>query len=174
MKKLIQTIFAVIAFLAIATEAHSQNKGSAVNYTTSLGVRLGSDNGVTFKHFYRPTWAFEGTITTGYRALVGTALIEKHISINKDNNLQLFFGGGGHIGQWGYISYYRYTTDNGTTTYRRYESVPSIGADGIFGIEYKFPDAPFTIGADIKPFVDIFYPTESSVDGGFSVRYVFN
>src|SRR3954465_8024037 len=98
MKKMIRTIFVVIALLSITPEARSQNSGyvSENTYTNAVGFRLGTDNGITFKHFYKPTWAFEIQGTTGYRAIVATALIEKHYEIANTRGLNLFFGGGLH------------------------------------------------------------------------------
>ena len=176
MKKVIRTIFVVVAFMAITAEARSQDNGytSEISYKNSIGLRLGTDNGLTFKHFYKPTWAFEGNVTTGYRGLVGTGLFEKHINIAHRAGLYLFFGGGAHVGQWNHVVYYRRQTGDGYTyVYRGYEPAPSLGVDGIFGVEYKIPDAPFTIGLDVKPYLDAFFPGESGVDGAFSCRYIF-
>lgn len=175
MKKILQIIFVVMA-ISYAAKARSQNNGytSKNNYTNSAGLRLGTENGVTFKHFYRPTRAIEATLTTGYRAFVATVLVEKHIELFRTDGLNLYYGGGGHIGNWGEVAYYRYKKDNADGYYvKSYRSVPSIGADGIIGVEYKFPKAPFTIGADLKPFLDVFYPYDGWVEGAFSFRYTF-
>jgi hypothetical protein len=176
MKKMIQLIFAVIVLTGITSEAWSQKNGYVTDdsYKTGIGLRVGSENGVTFKHFFKPTWAFEGTVTTGYRALVATALVEKHIHLLPDDGLDMLFGGGVHAGQWGRVVYYVPQYYDGTAYYvKRYRNSPSVGLDGIVGVEYRIPDIPFTIGADIKPFLDVFHPNESWVEGAFSVRYVF-
>jgi hypothetical protein len=173
MKKIIYTIFAAITLISIAPKAWAQTGyTSENNYTNSIGIRVGTENGLTFKHFYRPTWAFEGMVTTGYRALVATALLEKHVEIFKTDGLNLFYGGGAHFGHWGRVAYYR--GGNEDPYYKTYYDLPSAGVDGIFGIEYKFPDIPFTIGADLKPFIDVFHTEDSWVEGAVSLRYVIN
>jgi hypothetical protein len=173
MKKFIHTIFAVLAIISCTPKAWSQTRYMNDNgYTNSIGLRLGTENGLTFKHFYRPTWAFEGTVTTGYRALVATALVEKHVEIFDTDGLNLLFGGGAHLGHWGRATYYRGGIED--PYYRTHMDTPSAGIDGIFGIEYKFPDIPFTIGADLKPFLDVFHTDDSWVEGAVSLRYVIN
>ena len=175
MKKLLSTIFVALALTGLTAKAQSDKLGyaSTDNYSNSVGLRAGSENGLTFKHFFKPTWAFEGTITTGYRALVATGLVEKHVPIADADRLKLFFGGGGHVGEWQYVAYRRYRYNGEYYYVNRYETVPSVGVDGIFGIEWKIPDAPFTIGADVKPYLDILYPGDSWVEGALSCRYIF-
>lgn len=176
MKRTIQLFFAVILLAGVTAKAWSQKIGyiSENSYKTSLGLRAGSETGFTFKHFYKPTWAFEGTITTGgYRALVATALFEKHFPVDDTEGLNWFFGGGAHIAHWGRVTYYNNRYTNGEKYYYpAYEKTPSAGVDGVFGIEYKFPEVPFTIGADVKPFYDFFHPLDSWAEGAFSLRYV--
>lgn len=173
MKKIIHIIFAALTIINCASKARAQiGYTNENNYANSVGLRIGSENGVTFKHFYLPTWAFEGMVTTGYRALVATALVEKHYEIFKTDGLNLFFGGGVHLGFWGRASYYRAGIED--PYIRTYRDDPSAGVDGIFGVEYKFPEIPFTIGADVKPFIDIFHTEASWVEGALSVRYVIN
>jgi hypothetical protein len=176
MKKAIQLFFVAVAFAGITTEAWSQSRYISDNtYTNGIGLRVGSENGVTYKHFFRPTLAFEGTVTTGYRALVATALIEKHFPILPDDGLDLFVGGGVHAGHWGRIIYYtpQYTPEGEKYYVKRYSDSPTVGIDGIAGVEYRIPDIPFTIGADMKPFLDVFHPDQSWLEGAISIRYVF-
>lgn len=176
MKTTIQLFFTVALLAGITVKAWSQKIRyipENTTYTTSLGLRAGSETGFTFKYFYKPTWAFEGTVTTGYRAVVATALFEKHFPIDDTEGLQWFMGGGAHIAHWGRVTYYNTRYSNGENYYYPvYENTPSAGIDGIFGIEYKIPDVPFTIGADIKPFMDLFHPRDSWAEGAFSLRYV--
>lgn len=175
MKKAIQIIFVVLALVSFTTRAQSTKIGDAVpvnNYANSIGIRLGSENGFTFKHFYKPTWAYEVTLTTGYRALIVTGLVEKHYLVGE--GLNLFLGGGAHFGEWGYVAYYRYRYFDGESYYIRksYRTIPSIGIDGIAGIEWIIPKAPVTLSLDVKPYLDVFYPGDSWIEGAFSIRYI--
>jgi hypothetical protein len=179
MKKIVTLIFAVLSFTAFTVKAQTENgyvknsKYSNSVYTNSIGLRAGTELGVTFKHFYKPTWAFEGTVTTSYRALVATALFEKHYELFYTPGFNLFFGGGAHFGSWGDVAYYHHHYYNGEDYYyKTYEPAPSAGVDGIFGLEYKFPKTPFTIGADVKPYFDVFYPGDSWAEAAVSFRYI--
>ncbi len=178
MKKIIQTIFVVLAF-SLATKAQTSDgykpeKMAGAGYTTSIGLRLGTENGISFKHFYKPTWAFEGNLTTGYRSMVLTGLFEKHFPLNVQG-LSLLCGGGAHAGMWG-RTIYRDRRFVGEPFYYKdyyyYRTVPSFGVDAIFGIEYLFPRAPFTLGVDLKPYFDFFYFGNTWVDGSITFRYV--
>jgi hypothetical protein len=175
MKKTIQIIFVVLAFISFTAKAQSQDGYvPKQNYSNSIGLRLGSENGISFKHFYKPDWAFEASITTGYRAIVLTGLFEKHFPLSDVQGLNLFCGGGVHAGAWGRVIYYRHKyTDGEIYYYRDSQTIPSIGIDGIVGLEYQIPKAPFTIGMDLKPYFDFFYLGESWVEGALSFRYVF-
>jgi len=159
----------LFAFLLTAAGAGAQNGAS---YTNGIGIRLGTDDGITFKHFIRDDAAIEAILSTGYHAAILTVLFEKHQPLAAPG-LDLFYGAGGHIGtgervvywyrdRWGY---YYYEEDNRPYT--------SIGIDGIVGLEYKFNRAPFTLGIDLKPYVNIYRPGYSFLDGALSFRYAF-
>ena len=148
--------------------------GEGRTYKNGIGLRLGTDNGLTYKHFFRPTVAFEGLLTTGYRAFIITGLIEKHIPFATAPNLSFFLGAGAHIGSWRYVAYYRgkYYRDRYYLVRDDGYAGPSFGLDAILGLEYKF-NAPVSLGFDIKPYFDIVYPGVSFIDGALSVRYTF-
>jgi hypothetical protein len=175
MKNILTLFCCAISLLYFTNDIYSQKIRYDQNpYSSSIGLRVGSENGLAFKHFIKPTWAFEGTVTTGYRSLIFTALIEKEFSVSDENGPYLLVGGGLHAGQWGQITHYRQAVDYQGTVYyyRSYENTPSAGLDGVVGIEYKLPDTPFTIGADLKPFFDVYHVRESWMEGAISLRYI--
>lgn len=181
MKKMVTLIFAAFALSSFTAKAQTTDDGYAPDntnavihsYRNSIGLRAGTELGFAFKHFYRPSWAFEGQLTTGYRALVATGLFEKHYEIFYTPGFNLFFGFGGHVGNWGDVVYYHHSYYNGEDYYyKTYEPVPTAGVDGIFGLEYQFPSSPFTISADVKPYFDVVYPDESSAEAAVSLRYI--
>ncbi len=113
------------------------------DYKTGIGLRGGWTSGITAKHFIKEGKAIEGILSSGYmyRGWQITGLYEIHKpAFAKDDVEGLFwlYGGGAHFGGG-----YRYD-----------HNYVSIGVDLIFGIEYKIPDIPFTVGADVKPFFD--------------------
>jgi hypothetical protein len=149
---------------------------NAQDYKTGLGIRLGGfTSGFSIKHFLNEKGAVEGIAGFGRRSFVLTGLYEHHFPLTGVNGLGLYVGGGGHLGFFGHRSSYLvykyknervYVIEEGHTAF-----IP--GADFIFGIEYKFQGAPFTVGFDLKPFVDFYDGVSGYADGAFNVRYVF-
>ena len=143
----------------------------AVSYVNGIGIRSGTDFGLSYKHFTKTNTAFEGIISTGYKAFDFTLLYEKHINVFNTRGMFFFYGGGAHAGFWErrlnvhYDPYYYYYS---------YYTYPSIGIAGIAGLEYKIPPIPFTVGIDLKPVIDFYYPGYAFLEGAFTARYVFD
>jgi hypothetical protein len=170
--KALRTGLLLMAIAISATSLAQGDKGKT--YNNGIGLRLGTENGVTYKHFFKETVAFEAMLTTGYRAFIITGLVEKHFPFRTADGFSFFLGAGAHIGSWKYVSYYRgrYYRDKYYFVRDDVYHGPSFGLDGILGLEYKF-NAPVTLGVDIKPYFDIVYPGVSFIDGALSVRYTF-
>ena len=137
---------------------------------TGIGLRLGSDPGITVKHFVRENGAIEGILHTGYRGVLVTGLYEWHKGIGETPALKLYGGVGGHFGVFNRHGYY----------YRRHghhydviyvHNRPSVGVDAIVGINYDFQEIPLGLSLDLKPAVD-FYAGHgyTYLDGALSVR----
>jgi hypothetical protein len=97
-------------------------------------------------------------------------------------NLQWYVGGGlhagGYRGRYYYDVAYRYKK-RGYEYYRVYhyddKVRPVVGGDLVVGIEYKIPDLPLVLGADFKPYFDI-YDWEGTgfyQDAALSIRFAF-
>ena len=162
----------VIAFLLMSTAPVK-----AQDYNVGLGLRLGGYmSGFSVKGFISPNGALEGIVGFGSRSFVTTGLYEHHFPIAKVEGLKLYVGGGAHVGFFGHDSSYRIYKRKNEKVYVIEEGRTAVipGADFIFGAEYKFKGAPFTVGSDLKPFVD-FYDGGASgyIDGAINVRYVF-
>lgn len=163
MKTIYRISFALALVLCMAFSANAQS-----GYTTGIGLRGGSASGLTVKHFISSDAAIEGIVSTSfrYRGTVVTVLYEKHAQAFNAEGLLWYYGLGGHVGFWDGHDYY----DRGHKHYD--DDVLGVGIDGILGLEYYIRDIPFTIGADVKPYLNI------PVGGGFwntalHVRYVF-
>lgn len=163
MKTIYRISFALALVLCMALSAQAQS-----GYTTGIGLRGGSASGLTIKHFINSDAAIEGIISTSfkYRGTVVTVLYEKHAQAFNAKGLLWYYGLGGHVGFWDGHDYY----DRGHKHYD--DNVFGVGIDGILGLEYYIQDIPFTIGVDVKPYLNI------PVGGGFwntalHVRYVF-
>lgn len=156
MKKIILTLTLVIFMSAFA---------SAQDYNTGIGLRLGTSQGVTVKHFFSQRSALEGLLATRWSGFEITGLYEAHNQAFDVERLNWYFGGGGHIGFW-----------NGNRTYwgERGVNYAVIGIDGILGIEYNFREVPINVSLDWNPMFNLTGYSGFWADGGaISIRYVF-
>ena len=151
----------------------------AQDYNNAIGLRLGGiSSGITFKHMGGNDAAFEGILGWGRHSLLITGLYEKHYAFGNAEGLYWFFGGGGHVGffndEYGY-AYFKYYKKKGVVyvNEKYYDSKVSLGLDFIIGVEYKFENAPLTLGLDFKPFFDIDPGFYGYGEGAFSARFTF-
>jgi hypothetical protein len=151
------------------------------DYNTGIGLRGGWTSGLTIKHFINDGHAIEGMISSGWgwRGYQITGLYEIHKPAFVKDDLEgmfWFFGGGVHFAG-GYT--YEKWHSTGPWVYQGYYEkyhYSAFGIDGIFGLEYKIPDIPFTVGVDIKPFIEFSNYGGAPFnfwDGALSIRYVF-
>lgn len=167
--KFLSSIFFILFLVAVlATGAEAQSRkgssGGIGGYSTGIGLRGGWWPGLTVKHFIKSDAAIEGMLHTwSYHGGVRlTVLYEKHAQAFNSNNFLWYYGAGAHIGarnryHWR-NKYYNYGTD--------------IGIDGILGLELLIREIPFTIGVDVKPFIN-FTGGSGFWDAAFNIRYVF-
>ena len=171
-------------FISAATGSFAQKNTDSgdQDYNTGIGVRLGGlTSGLTVKHFVNPTSAIEGILGFGYRSFVITGLYEKHNYISTAPGLKWLYGLGAHIGFFRYGGYYyrvKYNYGNGNHGYVYYVEYPGntatvAGVDFILGMDYKFRNAPFNVGLDIKPFFDFYNGPYGYFDGALSIRFAF-
>lgn len=156
MKKIILTLTLVIFISTF---------GSAQDYNTGVGLRLGFSNGLTVKHFLSQRSAVEGLLATRWRGFEITGLLEVHNQAFDVDRLKWYFGGGAHIGFWNGDN--THWGDTGT-------NYTIIGVDGILGIEYSFSEVPINLSLDWKPAFNLTGYTGFWGDGGaLSIRYIF-
>lgn len=159
--------------------------GGTAGYTTGIGLRGGGfASGLTVKHFFNPGKgaAVEGLVTTEYlgRGARFTLLMEKHWPLLPEiKNLQWYFGGGLHLGAYRGRYYYAVTYrrkkhDRYYVYYVDDKLYPVFGADLVLGLEYKVPDLPLVVGADYKPYFDVYDGASGFYhDAALSVRFTF-
>ncbi len=173
---LLKGIFS-LQFLLITINDWAQDKTEQMpapsqNATSGIGVRFGSDLGMSYKHYFKTDAAWEAIVSSGYKAFDFTMLYERQVNIFKTPGLNFFYGAGAHAGFFQrrlsvhYDPYYYY--------YYSYNAYPSLGVDGILGVEYKIPALPLSVGLDMKPVIDFYYPGYSFLDGALTIRYVFH
>jgi hypothetical protein len=151
----------VLFTLLISTFSNAQD------YQTGLGLRGGTANGITVKHFLGESDAVEGIFSSRWRGFSITGLYERHMLAFQEPGLKFFYGGGGHIGFW--------DNDRGPWDDDDFNDGDGvIGVDGIIGLEYTIDQIPLNIGIDWKPGFNLIGHTGFWGDGiGLSVRYTF-
>lgn len=148
--------FAVFLLMAVASSL------SAQRYYTGIGVRLGYENGFTIKQMLNPVSAVEGIIAISPKHFQLTGLYEYQQPIKEVKGLGWYLGLGAHIGGI-------HKDKN------RYDNSFLIGADLIGGLEYVFPNAPFSLSLDWKPSFNFTNDFNDDWFSGFalSFRYTF-
>ena len=158
MKKILFAIFAMAAIYSTA---------SAQDYKTALGVRLSSsaamvNNSISFKQFISENNAIEAYFSFGEPLALG-AMLEFHKPLAA-SGLRYFYGAGGYIG---FVKVVNVNTQKTNTE-------PNFGAQGVIGLDYKFPNVPLNLSLDWKPELNIvsdinFEPAAI----GFTARFTF-
>jgi hypothetical protein len=148
---------------------------NAQNYTRETGIRAGDNISGTYRMYIKDDQAFEGMFFLGRHGATFTILKEHFQPVLGQISENLFFeyGYGAHAG-------FRYQ-DHYTVLQRTYDmgdfrTTPVLGLDGLVGLEYRFPDLPFLISLDVKPYfeystIQIFSLYLKSI--GISIKYRF-
>lgn len=128
----------IIIYLISSVTLHAQQ------YKTALGLRLSSrdaivNNSVSLKQFLNEKTAIEALFTFDTKSALG-ALVEVHKPIPATDGLKWFYGGGVYLG-----------FDADKTNSNR----SLMGAQGIVGLDYKFPSLPINLALDWKPELNI-------------------
>ncbi len=139
-------------------------------YKTAFGVRLGSDIGLSAKHFLGRTSAIEGMFSYRWKGFLLTTLYEKENIAFSTPGLNWYIGGGLHFGFW--------SKHTSKAKWWDYEDHPDgyfiMGADVILGMEYTLPTIPLNIAIDWKPAINFLGYTGFWGDFfAISLRYAF-
>jgi len=146
----------------------------SAQYSTGLGIRFGDPSrGLTVIQYFDPKsrGAADFIFSSQYKGLCFTGLYEVH-SKNHNENIELakvgfYLGVGAHGGAYHENAYYKNPTSD--------KKIIAAGFDAIAGIEWKLPNIPVLLSADLKPFFDL---TSSGrqlnyLDYAVSLRYLF-
>jgi len=169
MKTIAKTILTL--FLAAASSITI-----AQDYKTGIGLRLGVQSaGFNIKGFLTEKSAIEGIAAFGRHSFITTGLYEYHIPAANVNGLNFYVGGGLHVGYFGERGRYYVYKHKGDEIYVVENGNPVLvpGVDFVFGAEYKFRNAPFAVGIDLKPFIDFHDGAYVYPDAAINGRFVF-
>ena len=137
---------------------------NAQNYKTGIGARVGFFNGITVKHFLNNTNAVEGILNFRWDGVIVTGLYEWQYALPNAPGFDYYLGMGGHVG---FFDDYEWDDDD-------YDDMSTVaGIDLILGLEYTFPQAPFTIGLDYTPAFNFIGDNHIWADG-FALNLRFN
>lgn len=149
-------------------------------YTTAIGIRGGYTSGLSLKHFVNNKAAVEIIVgASRWRGTSVTGIYEWH----KKNALEVpelswVYGIGARVGFYNGDDYYKGYKGNCNdpknpkcSTYWDNRSFAAIGVVGIGGLEYKFRDAPITIGVDLIPYFYFQHYRGNFLDGSIAIRY---
>jgi len=129
----------LIAFLIMS------NFSKAQLYKSSLGIRLGPTNGITYKSFIKKNAAIEVIGAFRYQGIGLTGLYEVHGKAFNSSDFNWFIGGGGHVYVWG----------NDRPKFLDRQQTTVLGLDGILGLEAKLRGIPLAVSLDWKPTINI-------------------
>jgi len=179
LKKFLIAVF-LLSWFSAENSIAQNNSYSTANYDyykTGIGLRLGGlTSGLSLRSFLNPNSALEGIVGFGRSSFQITGLYEKFQPVDNAEGLRWFYGGGGHLGffRYGGRYYYWAYTDHGVVYVTEPgETATVVGLDFILGLDYKFRNAPFNVGLDVKPFVDFFDGVQGYWDGALSFRFAF-
>jgi len=113
----------------------------------------------------------------GYGGFRFTGLYEIHKPFPDVTGLDWFYGIGAHVGSYnghyyGYDNHNNGYWDNHGNWHPNTYHYTTLGLDLILGLEYQFNEVPFTIGLDIKPYLDLIGRGEHFADGAITLRYI--
>ncbi|RYZ95791.1 MAG: hypothetical protein EOP47_25105 [Sphingobacteriaceae bacterium] len=163
MKKVLYIVIAIISFMFFA------NTSKAQDYKTAAGLKFGGyENGISVKHFIMDDVAIEGILGLRRGGAVITGLYEFHLPAFNVDKLKFYYGFGAHVGGVGKGVYKRFGADDKVYV----DSKILIGADGVVGLEYKFPDAPLALSVDLNPRIELAGPF-FDLAPGLGLKYTF-
>ena len=170
MNKIIVTIFSLLIMNSISLKAQFE--------TRQAGFRMGQRSGI----FYQVSQE-AGNAEVGFNGLLsfenngvqftGMKVIYETSIGDISPNLVFAWGYGGHVG-FIYSDHVRFMGEN--YYFRGQRFCPLIGADGWVAAEYRIPDVPLNISLNVKPYVELTFPSFFRVtpwDFAVSISYVF-
>ena len=125
----------------------------AQHYTRDAGVRGGIFPAVCYRQYTDESHYSEVMLSLSRNAIRATFLkeIARPALQEFSENLVFVYGFGAHSG---FSRADHYQILNRTYFFNDYRFSPLFGIDGYLGLEYHFPEFPFYIGLDVKPFFE--------------------
>ena len=171
MKKVLVTLFISASFLLMTNKSKAQDSQAqgGQDYKTAVGLKFGPfESGVSIKYFPTSDISYEGIIGFKNHGLVLTGLYELNQEAFNVPALKFYYGFGAHIGSVGKGEIDNF---NGSEYYNNNHIL--LGADGVIGLEYTFPQAPIAISLDLDPRIELASGPYFDLAPGIGLKYTF-
>lgn len=144
----------------------------------SIGIRAGLSPGFEYRVFAGELTSYKVLLSARHQGLQLTGLKEFHVPGAFDfmPELTFVYGFGAHIG---FESWNRYTYDNSIyppVSFRERRTGPIAGLDGLAAVEYAIPQIPLVVGAEVKPYFNLFGKNFFQIqpfDFALTIKYTF-
>ncbi len=160
----------LLVLLSLSTQAQYMKK--------AVGLRDGMGLALTYQYFYQEDRDIKLMLNTRDHGMQFTALLQRYEPVlhQYGNSFFFYYGAGLHIGFTANKS--KLSTYAIEDEFARKPPVNKgiVGADGMFGLEYRAHSVPMSFGVEYKPFFDLFGHRIFRLglgDLGFAVRYHF-
>lgn len=158
MSKVLATLLTLACMFCLLSTATAQP------YDRSLGIRVGSANGISYQQFFGRSNSGMETLFVyrrGGARVIG--MFTHHIPIGgRSSDTYFYFGIGGHVGMNGFF-------------FEEKHNKSVAGVDAMAGFMYDFYHSPFSVSIDIKPMVELWGTrTLSGNNAGFTLRYALD
>jgi len=171
MKKLLITLFISGSFLLMTNKSKAQDSQTqgGQDYKTAVGLKFGPfESGVSIKYFPTSNISYEGIIGFNNHGVVFTGLYELNQEAFNVPALKFYYGFGAHIGSEGKGEVDNF---NGDKYYNNNHIL--LGADGVVGLEYTFPQTPIAISLDLDPRIELASGPNFDLGPGIGLKYTF-
>jgi hypothetical protein len=150
---------------------------AAQDYEGAVGLRGGVSSGITYKIVLNDERAFEGIFSFRRRGIQLTGLVLNHqpFLFKVSDKIFAYHGMGVHVGYYGRGRCRHNTNSRHECDYSR-DFSPSIGIDGMLGVEYRILKIPLILAVDYKPYIDVFgqqFFYSNFYDFAFAAKYTF-
>jgi hypothetical protein len=149
----------------------------AQDYEGSVGIRGGVSSGFTYKIMLNDERAFEGIFSFRKHGMQFTGMLLNHqpFLFKLSDKLFAYHGMGVHVGYYGRGRCKTSGSNHTECGSSRYFS-PSIGIDGMLGVEYRIIKIPLVLAIDYKPYIDVFgthFFSSNFYDFALAAKYTF-
>jgi hypothetical protein len=144
----------------------------------AAGIRVGLSPGFEYRVFDSQLSSYKVLLSARQQGLQLTGMREFHVPGAFDflPELSLIYGFGVHVG---FESWYRYANDyrySPPVSFRERRSGFIAGLDGLAAVEYPIPQIPLVVGAEVKPYFNLFgenFIQFRPFDFALTIKYTF-